>query len=409
MAFKPTRGAWLAMFVVSLVFSAVLITLLRWAQGLGPLTDLGTLLLVSIALTPAAFFVLSRPTNKARLIAFVVVLWSIAIFMRAVWDLQTYSFGTGIGLLTFLDGPIFTVPLVIVLAIILVPKLQIATLMGIGGAIVAAIGIVVIRSLQHLDPAFDLGTVLLFAVLAGLGGFATGAGFFDPRSLFAGEPSLPRATWMAIMGFLFGGLIVVVVRGLQSIAPLWDPGVGLTVTAFMTAGFFVWGIGAFDPKMSVHGEHAEEEAPAETSTETPGTILGTYIWRAAFLTLAVLLVVIFFALVPGGPFIRTTLDAGGNVGAAGDIPIQMPFGTVQVSKLVFFIGFFLFTLLSLAVIGGGLSLMFYLGSRAVIELRNTEPTPEELTPPEPVQALSGFAGSVAKALRSGLPKVLGQR
>ncbi len=74
------------------------------------------------------------------------------------------------------------------------------------------------------------------------------------------QPGLSRAIPMAIIGFLFGALLVIVIRGLQGLDPLWAAGPGIVMTAFTTAGFFVWGMGAFNPKMSVHGEAAEAEA-----------------------------------------------------------------------------------------------------------------------------------------------------
>jgi hypothetical protein len=40
--------------------------------------------------------------------------------------------------------------------------------------------------------------------------------------------------------------------------PIWDSGVALILAAFMSTGFVMWGIGAFNPKLSLHGEHAAE-------------------------------------------------------------------------------------------------------------------------------------------------------
>src|SRR5262245_45850796 len=110
------------------------------------------------------------------------------------------------------------------------------------------------------------------------------------------QPGISRAVPMGIFGFLIGSLLVIVARGLQSLDPLWAVGPGIVFGAFFCAGFFMWGIGAFDPRMSVHGEHVEETP----KVEKPRTILSGYIWQATFLTLIVLLVLAVIAWLPGG-------------------------------------------------------------------------------------------------------------
>src|SRR5690606_22454241 len=106
------------------------------------------------------------------------------------------------------------------------------------------------------------------------------------------QPGLSRAIPMYVLGSLFGALIVIVIRGLQGLDPLWDPGPGIIMTVVIGSFFFIWGMGGFDPKMSVHGEHAEavvEEVP------TPSRMLSASIWQISTLLLVVLIVLGGFA------------------------------------------------------------------------------------------------------------------
>ena len=64
--------------------------------------------------------------------------------------------------------------------------------------------VIILRSLQNLDPVWEPGTVIVIGALSGAGAFVTALGLFDPRKLFEGEAGLPRATWMGIVGFLLG-------------------------------------------------------------------------------------------------------------------------------------------------------------------------------------------------------------
>jgi len=79
------------------------------------------------------------------------------------------------------------------------------------------------------------------------------------------KPGLLRAIPMGIFGFLLGAALVLVVRALQNMDPLWDAGVALSIAPLTTTFFFLWGMGAFNPKMSEHGDHGHEDAHGETA------------------------------------------------------------------------------------------------------------------------------------------------
>lgn len=166
------------------------------------------------------------------------------------------------------------------------------------------------------------------------------------------QPGLSRAIPAGIIGFLLGSLIVIVIRGLQGMVPLWDTGVGMSLAAFTTAGFFVWGMGAFNPEMSLHGEAAEaaEAARAQQADNTPPRkILFGYTWQIATLLIIFLVAVFGFATIPGGLTLVTTADADASLTAASLVEFQLPGGAfVQVSQFVIFAIFIIITFVSLA-------------------------------------------------------------
>lgn len=182
------------------------------------------------------------------------------------------------------------------------------------------------------------------------------------------RPGLSRAVPMGILGFLVGMVILVVLRGLQQLEPLMDPQLAVILGTFLAAGFFVWGMGAFDPSMNQHahepaeGEEAHEIVPAEEAAETPappGKILGAYIWQLSTILLLLLIGLVVFALLPGGPALQTVGIADGNVSAVGAVPIPLGSTTLYVSQLTFLVGFVIFMFLSLAAVAGGIGLVFF--------------------------------------------------
>ena len=161
------------------------------------------------------------------------------------------------------------------------------------------------------------------------------------------QPGLSRAVPMGVLGFLVGALLVIGVRALQSLDPIWDVGTGIVFATFFCAGFFVWGIGAFDPRLSVHGEEAEAaHALAETTAEPPPTsIFTSTLWQTVFLV--VILIVALGAFAKLGPGITITTDNASSVLAVGMVPAQIAGHDVEISTLVIFVAFVIFMLVSL--------------------------------------------------------------
>ena len=188
------------------------------------------------------------------------------------------------------------------------------------------------------------------------------------------QPGLSRAIPMAILGFMFGALIVIVIRALQQLDPIWAPGPGLVLSGFMMAIFFVIGIGAFDPRLSVHGSEAAEEAMHEAlakAAEKPRSLLTGPIWQLVTLLFILLIIVGGFAALPGGLGFTQTVVPGASTTLVGYQPMDLPFGLgqVQVSTLVIFVAFVIWAFLSLAAAAAILALVLNFLSRNLTELQ----------------------------------------
>lgn len=209
------------------------------------------------------------------------------------------------------------------------------------------------------------------------------------------RPGLSRAVPMGILGFLLAMVILVVIRGLQQLEPLMDPELAVILGAFLAAGFFIYGMGAFDPSMNQHvhepaeGEEAHEIVPADEAAEAPAPprkILGAYLWQLATILLLLLIGLIAFALLPEGPSLQTVGSADGNVSAVGAVPIPIGNTTYYVSQLTFLIGFVIFMFLSLAVVAGGLGFVFFALNQGATVVKTVPNTKIEHDPLEEVPA-----------------------
>jgi hypothetical protein len=186
------------------------------------------------------------------------------------------------------------------------------------------------------------------------------------------QPGLSRALPMGLLGFLVGAGIVILIRALQGLTPIWDMGVGMSLAAFTTAGFFVWGMGAFSPEMNAHGEEAErirEEAEKNIDKAPPGKLLSGSIWTMAAWTLVFIVVIFGFASIPGGFLLTTTTDPGASLVISGLVEMDLFGTTVQVSQLVIFAVVLIVLFLSLAAVAGVLAWLFSGASAGIAEAK----------------------------------------
>lgn len=176
------------------------------------------------------------------------------------------------------------------------------------------------------------------------------------------RPGIARAVPMGILGFVVGALLAVVIRLLQGLDPNPnDPygyvGSAFVLGAFLSAGFFIWGIGAFDPRLNVHGEEPVEPTPeartAEEAAAGPLGLLISNIWQIAFWLVLMVVAIAIFAFLPSGPAIQS-VTGDGNPADIGYTTLALPFGgpTVTVSYLTLLIVFVIWTILSLGVVAG---------------------------------------------------------
>lgn len=181
------------------------------------------------------------------------------------------------------------------------------------------------------------------------------------------KPGLSRAIPMGILGFLFGSLVVIIIRALQGLTPIYDPGPGIILSTFTTAAFFLWGVGAFDPRMSTHGE-AHEAAHAELEAEAakPANLLAGSIWQIATLLLVLLVPLMAFAAF-GGLTLTITDDSFASTTAVGYYPIEIGGTEIMVSQMVVFAAFIIVMFLSLAAAAGVIGYLLFALSRGITQ------------------------------------------
>lgn len=210
------------------------------------------------------------------------------------------------------------------------------------------------------------------------------------------QPSLSRAVPMGVLGFLIGTALVFIVRGLQSMDPIWDPGVGLIFASLFAAGFFVHGIGAFDPRLSVHGEHAHD-VPLEP--ETPFGILSGVFWQIS--ALLVLLVVLLMAAARLGPALIITDENAASALDVGTVPVSMFGQDIQMTTLTIFVIFVIIMLLSLLITAGIIARIVTFLSDGIVTSKAEAASGQASRPLPGQRALGRGAAALARVLRGG--------
>ncbi len=213
------------------------------------------------------------------------------------------------------------------------------------------------------------------------------------------QPGLSRAIPMGILGFIVGMVLLVLIRSLQSLEPVMDAELAMILGAFISAGFFVWGMGAFDPRMNQHahepGEHDDEHALAlveeHAEIERPGEILGGYVWLVTTLLLAVILAIAVVAFLPNGLTLQTVPQGPGNTASISFYEVELFGQTMAVSGLTILIIFVIVMLASLAAIAGAMGMLIFNLSAGVTQV---QAMPKTEIPPAPLEQRSGPAARV---------------
>jgi hypothetical protein len=235
------------------------------------------------------------------------------------------------------------------------------------------------------------------------------------------RPGLSRGIPMGILGFLVGMIILVAIRGLQGLQPLMDPQLAIVLGAFTAAGFFIWGMGAFDPRMNEHAHepvesedaHALAVAEEAEAEETPPQIVSGYMWMLSTALIVLLLLIVAFALLPGGPSLQVASQPTANVSAIGYVQIDLMGQTYMVSQLVLLLGFVVIMFGTMALLAGGLGGLFFVLNQGVTRVQTVEQTTLAAEPLEKQAASNqglvrwGVIGAVAIAAFAVLDLLLG--
>lgn len=246
------------------------------------------------------------------------------------------------------------------------------------------------------------------------------------------HPGINRAIPGAILGFVIGELIVIGLRTLQGLPP-WDPGVALILAPFTLMAGWMWGIGAFNPKLSEHGDHGHDDHAHETTAlatveegetaivaheadahheeeeQSLSSMFFLEIWRATSLPLILLAIIFGFANIPGGFYLRVADEAAAEPTAFDNaVSFTMPFfGTIETTQLALFLAFVGWTIVSLLLVASVLAFLVYKGHEQVQVAQAIEPGPKQTTPPGFVRAIGRGAKKAARSMREDLPKALG--
>lgn len=149
------------------------------------------------------------------------------------------------------------------------------------------------------------------------------------------QPGVGRATAFGLLGFMIASLLVIIVRSLQGLDPVYDPSVGVVISGFLGAICFIWGIGAFNPLWSAHGSaEAEAHRVIEARSKEPRRILTSVIWSLVGWLILTLVLIIVFATIPFGFALTITADPLASTASVGMVDITINGTTLVVSQLV---------------------------------------------------------------------------
>jgi hypothetical protein len=207
---------------------------------------------------------------------------------------------------------------------------------------------------------------------------------------------------MAVIGFVAGAGLVILLRALQHMDEVWDAQIGLIAAGFFGVVFFLWGIGGFSSKMAAHHVHEPEldELGNEIEVaddhhheeEKPVAILSGQVWTVAMWTLALFAGLLLFASLPNGLGYTISGDPAANTNANAFIDFNLFGTTVQLSKLVALLIFGMVAMVSLLAAAGGIAFALYGMNRGIKTAQAVGNQP--LTAP-------ALASGVAGALPSG--------
>jgi hypothetical protein len=230
------------------------------------------------------------------------------------------------------------------------------------------------------------------------------------------QPGLTRAVPMSIIGFLLGAALILLLRALQSMDPLWDAEIGIIGAMVFSTIFFLWGMGAFSREYAHHHMEARyDDDKGEIVVEglhhddehhepAPRQILTGQIWQVAFWSVVLFAVLLGFTSWSVSPALTISNDPSANKNAIGYFTMELLGREVVVSQLVAFLIFVAITLGTLALIGWLIAGGVYSLSRNVAEVRAVGNVPLHALPASSAAGLlpsgEGAVATTAVPVRS---------
>lgn len=239
------------------------------------------------------------------------------------------------------------------------------------------------------------------------------------------QPGINRAVPMGILGFALGAALLLLIRFLQNMDPVWDNEIGLIMAGVMSAVFFLWGIGAFDPRLSEH--HAEEppedvddsalahyeahDHHEEELTETAAVT--STIWTVSFWLIVLVVGLAAFAWLPGGFGLTISNDPAADFASIGTLSFSIGDLDIQMTQLTAFVMFTVFTLGSLLVAALAIGMGMTRLGNSIQQVKKEQPAAKKAAKALPAQdapALpDGIAAEEAEPAAPAAPPVWRQR
>lgn len=216
------------------------------------------------------------------------------------------------------------------------------------------------------------------------------------------QPGIPRGVIGGIIGFLAGFAIVIALRIMFGFEPYWKLGLGIVLATFTCAFGFVWGMGAFDAKMSAHPDDSIPQPTLEEQARQAGPlgILTNTTWSITFWTLLVVLGVFALAKIPGVGLTVTRIP-NASVSEIGTYTLQAFGGEIVVNQLVVLAGFIAFTMFSLFMAAGAIGfLLTFLNQEVEVSRKtaNVDFSKPAENAPALLQRVASVAGNLAERI-----------
>ncbi len=216
------------------------------------------------------------------------------------------------------------------------------------------------------------------------------------------RPGVSRSLIGGLLGFAVGALIVTGLRIAFNFTPYWNLGLVLVLGTFTLVYGALWGIGAFNPRMSEHPDDSVPEPTIDEMAEQSGWrgMLSNTTWLVWAAAMLITFGFIALAFIPGVGLTITRV-ADGSPRLFGTVELELFGAMFPVNQAWLLIGFTAFTMLSLAIAAALLSGVFYGLSDQVTKVEaqpERDPQQRIENPNRLLKGAGGIAGRLAEAI-----------